>query len=246
MGSLTCIFFFIRKRKSKGLSSRQLSVYEMFCLCKTYSKSGSAQNLLIYHIPLGRDHLQHTFTSGDGHYIHYQALHVRFIFCTNRRLDGFHNMADGCEIGKEGEARVCKRSVGCWPHLKAVQKLEFRVGSELCWKSGPALLLIKGFLVSCTTLSLCPGRGWISQAEVQVRIPDLDLEEVWARSELWQMVPLCIMRSGKTSDLNTLELLERGHVFEPRKIGSSVQWALPIDFSFLAGLMGPSCAAEVL
>lgn len=60
------------------------------------------------------------------------------------------------------------------------------------------------------------------------------------------MVPLCIMRSGKTSDLNTLELLERGHVFEPRKIGSSVQWALPIDFSFLAGLMGPSCAAEVL
>lgn len=216
-------FFFHKEKKEKRPLVNAAQCYEMFCLCKTYRESGSVQNLLIYHIPLGRDRLQRTFASGDGQYIHYQALHVRFIFCTNRHLDGFHNMADGCEIRKEGEAGVCKRSVGCWPHLKAVQKLDFRVGSELCWKSGPALLLMKGFLVSCTTLSLCPGRGWISQAEVQVRISDLDLEETWSRSELWQMVPLCIMRSGKTSDLNTLELLERGHVFEPRKIGSSVQ-----------------------
>lgn len=156
-------FFFHKERKEKRpLVKAAQCLWNVLPVCKTYRESGNVQSLLIYHIPLGRDHLQHTIASGDGQYIHYQALRVRFIFSINRLLDGFHSIADGYEIGKKGEAGLCRRAVRCWPHLKAVQKLEFRVGSELCWKSGPALLLTKEFLVSCTTLSLCPGRGWIS------------------------------------------------------------------------------------
>lgn len=106
MGSQRCNSIFKNKGKRKGLLSRLLAIYEMFCLCETYRESGSVQNLLISHIPFGRDHLQHTFASGDGPYMHHQPLYVRFIFSINRLLDGFLNLEDRCEIGKDGEARV--------------------------------------------------------------------------------------------------------------------------------------------
>lgn len=59
------------------------------------------------------------------------------------------------------------------------------------------------------------------------------------------MVPLYIMRSIKTSDLNTLELLEEGMNFSPG-IWDHLDCAVVSAncFSFLAGLMGPSCTAE--
>lgn len=59
------------------------------------------------------------------------------------------------------------------------------------------------------------------------------------------MVPLYIMRSIKTSDLNTLELLEGGMNLSPG-IWDHLDCAVASAncFSSLADLMGPSCTAE--
>lgn len=66
-----------------------------------------------------------------------------------------------------------------------------------------------------------------------------------ARSEVLQMVPLYIMRSVKTSDLNTLQLLEGGMNLSPG-IWDHLDCAVVSAncFSFLAALMGPSCTSE--
>lgn len=55
------------------------------------------------------------------------------------------------------------------------------------------------------------------------------------------MVPLYIMRSIKTSDLNTLELLEQGMNLSP-DIWDHLDCAVVSAkcFSFLAGWLGPS------
>lgn len=59
------------------------------------------------------------------------------------------------------------------------------------------------------------------------------------------MVPLYIMRSIKTSDLNTLELLEGGMNLS-LGIWDHLDCAVVSAncFSFLADLLGPSCTAE--
>lgn len=55
------------------------------------------------------------------------------------------------------------------------------------------------------------------------------------------MVPLYIMRSIKTSDLNTLELLEQGMNVSPGIWDHLDSAMVPAKcFSFLAGWLGPS------
>ena len=118
MGSQRCKSFFRNKGKRKGLLSRLLAVYGIFCLCETYRESRSVLNLLISHIPFGRDRLPRTFASKDSPYMHHYSLFFMFIYSINRHSDRFLNVADRCKIGKEGEARVCRGAIGWWAHLK--------------------------------------------------------------------------------------------------------------------------------
>lgn len=118
MGSQRCNSFFRNKGKRKGLLSRLLAIYEMFCLCETYRESGSVPNLLISHIPL------------EGITCHV-PLQVEIVHkcITTHCFSGLYTLLIsiwidslmwqiGVKIGKEGEAEVCRGAIGWWAHLK--------------------------------------------------------------------------------------------------------------------------------